>query len=263
MELNRLFSRIYSTSASQFGLNPMRFIRAISRIPQFLKEYNEFKKNYKGLLLLAPHLHERFDESGETKSEYFLQDLIIAKRIFNSSPKKHIDIGSRIDGFVAHVASFRELEVLDIRPITQLIPGIVFRQVDVMNLKSSIEISSLACDSLSCLHTIEHFGLGRYGDPINVNGFVDGIRNIASLLTPDGVLYLSTPIGKERVEFNANRVFNPFDILREAEKHRLKLVKLTTIKNSEVLEHNITREVLSDLADEWYSLGVFEFVKLR
>ena len=30
------------------------------------------------------------------------------------------------------------------------------------------------CDSLSCLHTVEHIGLGRYGDPVNCDGHLVG-----------------------------------------------------------------------------------------
>ena len=41
--------------------------------------------------------------------------------IYNSKPKRHIDVGSRVDGFVAHVASFREIEVFDVRPLEKSI----------------------------------------------------------------------------------------------------------------------------------------------
>ena len=37
--------------------------------------------------------------------------------IYAARPEKHVDVGSRVDGFVAHVASFREIEVFDVRPI--------------------------------------------------------------------------------------------------------------------------------------------------
>jgi hypothetical protein len=35
--------------------------------------------------------------------------------IHKLNPVRHIDIGSRIDGFVANVAAFRKIEVLDVR----------------------------------------------------------------------------------------------------------------------------------------------------
>jgi SAM-dependent methyltransferase len=60
---------------------------------------------------------------------------------------------------------------------------------------------------LSCLHAIEHFGLGRYGDPIDASGHLRGLVNIHRCLRPGGTLYLSTPIGPQRIEFNAHRVF--------------------------------------------------------
>lgn len=62
-------------------------------------------------------------------------------------------------------------------------------------------------DSLSCLHTIEHFGLGRYGDAVDPCGHLKGLDQLKQMVEPGGRLYLSTPIGPQRVEFNAHRVF--------------------------------------------------------
>ena len=60
-------------------------------------------------------LNERFEESGIMSGHYFHQDLYVARKIFLQNPGKHVDIGSRTDGFVAHVAAFREIEIFDIR----------------------------------------------------------------------------------------------------------------------------------------------------
>jgi len=65
-------------------------------------------------------LDDRFDQSGTASGHYFHQDLLVASRIFINNPEKHVDIGSRIDGFVAHVASFREIEVFDIRSLEKI-----------------------------------------------------------------------------------------------------------------------------------------------
>ena len=62
-------------------------------------------------------------------------------------------------------------------------------------------------DSLSCLHALEHVGLGRYGDQLDVNGWLKAWSNLVRMVQPGGRLYLSTPIGPQRVEFNAHRVF--------------------------------------------------------
>ena len=67
--------------------------------------------------------------------------------------------------------------------------------------------------SLSCLHVIEHIGLGRYGDPIDPSGCFAGLRELERVLARRGRLYLSTPVGRERVCFNAHRVFATRTIL--------------------------------------------------
>lgn len=80
-----------------------------------------------------PCLHDRYEEGGATKREYFWQELLVARAIYAAKPVTHVDIGSRVDSIVAHVASFREIEVMDVRPSTTAIPGIGFRQLDLMD----------------------------------------------------------------------------------------------------------------------------------
>jgi hypothetical protein len=63
---------------------------------------------------MLPCLYDRSEEGGTASGEYFWQDLYIAQKIFKVNPHRHVDIGSRIDGFTAHVASFREIKVFDI-----------------------------------------------------------------------------------------------------------------------------------------------------
>lgn len=64
------------------------------------------------------------------------------------------------------------------------------------------------CDSISSLHVIEHFGIGRYGDPIDYFGYLKAINNITKILKSGGIFYFSVPIGPQRIEFNAHRVFS-------------------------------------------------------
>jgi len=218
---------------------------------------------YKGKIEIMPCLSDRYGEGGATKSEYFWQDLLVARLIYKSNPLRHVDIGSRFDGFVAHIASFRDCEVFDVRPITTKISGIKFKQADLMSpIKSNKGLVSSYCDSISCLHALEHFGLGRYGDPINPNGYKFGIYNISELLKSGGVFYLSVPVGKERVEFNANWVFNPFEIRACAKKANLKLEKLFSISASKQpfnLKPNTSN--LLKLSKQRYQLTLFVFRK--
>jgi hypothetical protein len=151
-----------------------------------------------------PILTEKNEASGGLGA-YLLQDLTVARWIREDAPTKHFDVGSRIDGFVCNVAAFREIEVIDIRPAPGEIPGVAFHQCDIMG-KCPPEWEN-SMPSLSCLHTIEHFGLGRYGDPIDPLGHEKGIARLKAMVMPGGLLYLSTPIGTQRIEFNAHRIF--------------------------------------------------------
>lgn len=211
-----------------------------------------------------PCLYDRHEEGGATKSEYFWQDLLVARLIHEAKPIRHVDVGSRVDGFVAHVASFREIEVFDVRLITTVVPGVIFRQADLMQPPAIPGVAEDGCcDSLSCLHALEHFGLGRYGDPINAKGYRSGIANMAKLLKAGGTFYLSTPIGQERVEFNANWVFAPRTILECAIATGLVLQKLIVITAKDgPYESPINDAVLAELAQQPYKLGVFIFIKV-
>jgi SAM-dependent methyltransferase len=136
---------------------------------------------------------------------YFHQDLFVARKIFEEKPVRHVDIGSRTDGFVAHVAVFREIEVMDIREQNSNVKNVKFKQADLMQLPPSMVNY---CDSISSLHAIEHFGLGRYGDPIDYYGHIKALDNIYKILQQGGRFYFSVPIGQQRIEFNAHRVFS-------------------------------------------------------
>lgn len=239
-------------------------LRSSKGLLRYFRDLSRFRASYNGRLDIVPCLHDWYEEAGSTKNEYFWQDLIVARWIFSAAPVKHVDVGSRIDGFVAHVASFREIEVIDVRPITSTIPGIKFVEADLMQAaKMPGTDAGGYCDSLSCLHAIEHFGLGRYGDPLDPKGHESGIRNMAQLVRPGGVFYLSTPIGSERVEFNANRVFDPRTIVACAETNGLVLRELTVVRAGGVMQnHGIpTAEDMQELANSPYNLGIFLFVK--
>ena len=71
--------------------------------------------------------------------------------------------------------------------------------------------------SVSCLHALEHFGLGRYGDPIDVDGWLAGLNSLAEVVERNGLLYLSVPVGLQRIEFNAHRVFSVETLFRATE----------------------------------------------
>lgn len=263
MKLKPSLVKLHWILITQFGIDPLRLARSSWGLPAFLRDWTRFRRTHSGKMNLMPCLHDRYEEGGATRSEYFWQDLIVARAIHAAKPVKHVDIGSRIDGFVAHVASFRDCEVFDVRPVSAAVPGVVFHRADLMEPASlSFAAGDGYCDSLSCLHAIEHFGLGRYGDPVNPLGYQRGIENMAQLLKPGGTLYLSTPVGQERVEFNANWVFDPRSIVSCAKSNGLVLQQLSVISPAHgAQELACSAEALADLALETYQLGLFVFAK--
>jgi len=157
-----------------------------------------------------PILNEWSEASGSLGA-YFFQDQLVARWVREANPVRHVDVGSRLDGFVGMLSVFREVEVIDIRPAPCRVPHVTFHQLDLME---DLPTPWVGCaDSLSCLHTLEHFGLGRYGDPLDPFGHEKGLAQLKRIVKPDGRLYLSTPLGPSRVEFNAHRVFSARDLV--------------------------------------------------
>lgn len=206
---------------------------------------------------LFPILDEWKEAAGTANGQYFLQDLQVAQWLFAASPQRHVDVGSRIDGFVAHVAAFREIEVMDIRPLNDGIRNVRFIQSDLMCLDA--QYTGYA-DSVSCLHALEHFGLGRYGDPIDPEGHRKGFASLVRMVKDGGTLYLSVPIGVRRVEFNAHRIFDPMEVFGWPEAGRLTLAQFSYVGDDERLHDDATPEQLSGGALR-SGLGIYVFRK--
>lgn len=127
IELKPTLIKLHWLLSSQFGLDPRTFLGSLRGLPVYLRDWANFRKGYAGNMKFMPCLHDRYEEGGAANSEYFWQDLLVARAIHAAKPVKHVDIGSRVDGFVAHVASFREIEVFDVRPNSTVVPGVVVR----------------------------------------------------------------------------------------------------------------------------------------
>lgn len=233
-----------------------------NKIHDFLK-YHLDRKKFLGLGGRITHRYPVWadyrKQAGSSKGDYFHQDLLVASLIHENAPQKHIDVGSRIDGFVAHVAAFRKIQVLDIRPLTSLgHSNIEFIQADLMSMNCSLPTA----DSISCLHAIEHFGLGRYGDPVDPEGYQKGFSNLVDMLEANGTLYISFPIGRQNeVHFNAHRVFHPQDILHWEASKSLELIRFDYVDDSGDLHKNIN--LLDEMIDVGLGCGIYTFRKIR
>lgn len=263
--MNPILSKIYNKLV-HYGFDPKTFLNAIKnkKANWFYDELAELKKQ-KGtdttfeITSLKPILTEKSDQGGTMSGHYFHQDLYVARQINISKPIRHLDIGSRTDGFVAHVAAFREIELIDIRDIKSNVKNIVFRQADLMELPPDLVDY---CDSISSLHAIEHFGLGRYNDPIDYFGYLKAINNIYRILKDKGRFYFSVPIGPQRIEFNAHRVFSVEYLIRIlSQNFEIYSVSFVNDKGDFFEDIELTEEGIASNFGCYYGCGIFTLIK--
>jgi SAM-dependent methyltransferase len=249
--LHRLFS--------QFGLDLRKLIYSVISIPGFIADIFSYNKKLKasqyGLKIshFYPILHEKHIPSGEASGHYFHQDIWAARKIYKSNPERHIDVASSVTGFISSLLVFRKVEVVDIRPNTSTIEGLSFIQSDATNLK---EFEDSSVESISSLHAGEHFGLGRYGDPIDPDAHIKFMKSLTRVLKPGGRLYYAIPSGREKVYFNAHRVLSPHTVVSGFEG--LRLLSFSCVKDDGNLYENCDLETVSQ---ETYGCGLYEFTK--
>lgn len=238
-----------------------KLYRAVSLVPNIslLRDLSEYNKKNKQFEKFHPRIRnllfidEKDKNAGQASGAYFFQDLWAAKRIYQENPKRHVDIGSRIDGFIAHCLTFRDVDVVDIRKLDSTVDGLCFIQDDATSL-SRFQNNSL--ESVSTLHAAEHFGLGRYGDDIDPSAYIKFAKALECKLAPGGRLYYSVPCGKERLCFNAHRIFSPYTILELFKE--LKLIELSGTLDDGNYYKNID---IATLSKQNEGCGFFEFTK--
>jgi hypothetical protein len=180
---------------------------------------------------------------------YFYQGNWLARRLAEVKPGQHVDIGSSvltIGMLSAHVQTI----FVDYRPLVVRQSGLTCIAGDINRLP----FADRSVKSLSCLHVIEHIGLGRYGDPLNASGAQLAAQELQRLVSEDGTLYLSTPIGRERVCFNAHRVFSPATI--PPMFPQLRLSHFSYVSDDGELHENMP---LAHVPELDYGCGFFEF----
>lgn len=173
---------------------------------------------------------DKYASNSTIGGDYFVQDIWGARKVFLNRPKIHYDVGSSVHGFIAHLLAFNQKIILfDIRvqdnknTNTNFLnangAGIESIQADCTHLEN---IADNSLESISALCSVEHFGLGRYGDPIAPNAWADALKAFQRVLKSNGKLYFSVPVGqKDKVCFNAHRVFRPESIIEAVDKMQL------------------------------------------
>ena len=242
----------------EVGLNPRR-LHLFAHLPRYVRDLRQWKRKGGAVTSMYPVLSDWSDQAGDVSGAYFHQDMLVARRIYMAQPGRHIDVGSRFDGFVAHVAVFREIDVVDIRPMTGSIRNVRFIQADLMQSLGPLAAST---DSLSCLHALEHFGLGRYGDPIDPSGHLKGFKALIEILKPAGTFYLSFPIGRPVVEFNAHRVFECQEVLNWPGSENLELQRFDYVDDEGTLHEDVpTDEINARCSGLKHGCGIYTFTR--
>ena len=184
---------------------------------------------------------------------YFYQAAWLARRLAANIPEKHVDIGSDVR-MINVLSAFVPTEYLDFRPLNVRLEGLI---CNAGNL-TSLEKDDDSISSLSCLHVVEHVGLGRYGDPIDPDGSRKALSELQRVLSSGGRLYLSLPVGRERVCFNAHRVFDPSTITTLLSK--LDLIEFSLIDDMGIFHQY---QSLDAGRTQEYGCGMFVFEKFH
>ena len=258
--LFNIFGTLYGISSSQrkFRRDRDEYIRQCGSSEQF--------KSYKSNIY--PCLEDYKQQAGSVDGHYFYQDIYAANQVLKSGCRHIYDIGSRLDGYIAHLLSMDiKVTMIDVRPLDDKINGLDFIQGDAMRLDKFINQNSI--DALSSLHATEHFGLGRYGDPVDYNGWRKALANYKKILKPGGMLFLSVPVGiNDKLQFNAHRIFRPYTIANELmpEMQLLNFARISHgIQEFDFKNIDNIKSELNKISDKYlgnYDCGVFIFKKI-
>jgi hypothetical protein len=177
-----------------------------------------------------------------------------ARIIVRNNPKLHIDFSSILH-FSTIVSAYVPVHFYDYRPADIKLDNLETKKGDLTN----IPLADNSVESLSCMHTVEHVGLGRYGDAMEINGDLKAIDELKRILAPGGNLLFVVPIGKSKIEFNAHRIYSHAQIMNYFSD--LELVEFSLIPDN-ASEVGIIKNASSDLANsqEW-GCGCFWFKK--
>jgi SAM-dependent methyltransferase len=154
-----------------------------------------------------PILNEDAEQSFDY--QYIFHTAWAARVLQRNQPEKHVDVGSCLY-LVAIVSAFIPIEHYDFRPPDLNLDGLTVRSADIM----ALPFPDGSVKSLSCLHTVEHIGLGRYGDLIDANGDLKAMGELRRVVAPEGHLLFVVPLGDPpTVYLNAHRTYQPDQIM--------------------------------------------------
>jgi len=190
--------------------SPKVIFSLFSEIGYYFKTYRAFKKadmaNQKFEVL--PIFFQRRES---TFDRHYVYQAYWASSIIKSNSYNldyHSDVSSNVS-YVVQLAAFIPVHFIEYNPPKLELEPITLIQGDLLDLP--FENSSVK--SMSCMHVLEHIGLGRYGDPIDPLGMQKACLELTRVLAHGGHLLVSFPVGRPKVVFNAHRVLHPVEIM--------------------------------------------------
>lgn len=233
----------------------IRLPKNIVRLFEFFGEYRQFKKMSDNRFPM--HFSDIYpclkDKTSLTPFDqhYIYHPAWAARVLSRTRPEWHVDISSKLS-FSTIVSAFVPVRFYDYRPADLKLSGLESAFGDLNKLPFQDDSQP----SISCMHTIEHIGLGRYGDVIDPQGDIKAINELKRVVKPNGDVLFVTPVGKPRIEYNAHRVYSYQQIINYFAP--LQLVEFALVPDTGGLIENAT----STLADQQlYGCGCFWFKK--
>jgi len=238
-------------------------------IRKILKKYflmNKFKEEFKIFKKLSNesrfsiNWNDRYPCIGDNtcgtdfERHYTYHPAWAARILALTNPECHVDISSTLN-FSTIVSAFIPTRFYDYRPANINLDNLTSEAINLLEL----DFKDNSIKSLSCMHVVEHIGLGRYGDPINSDGDLKAISELKRVLATDGTLLFVVPIGKPRIQFNAHRIYSYEQILTYFSD--LELEEFTLIPDK-AEDGDLVKNAPKELADaQNYACGCFWFKK--
>lgn len=176
---------------------------------KYWQNYRQFKTLLQGNNRFQMDWNERYPILGEDTpvttfdSHYIYHPAWAARILAQTRPILHIDISSSLH-FCTMVSAFIPVDFYDYRPANVELNGLETKYADL----TCLPFGANSVESLSCMHVVEHIGLGRYGDTLDVDGDLKAITELKRVVKRNGTLLFVAPVGKPKIQFNAHRIYS-------------------------------------------------------
>jgi SAM-dependent methyltransferase len=148
-----------------------------------------------------------FDSGAHPQGYVDFECRFAAWHLARERPATLLDIGS-YRGFVIGLSAAYAVTSLDVRERTASLGT----ERVVTGDARQLPLEDASFDAVVSLSSVEHFGLGRYGDALDPDADAVAVREMKRVVRPGGVLILTTTAtgGQPTLAFNAHRIYAPW-----------------------------------------------------